>query len=411
MQICSDEVDSRTAWLVATAALAILTIAYGAPLLSAVALKPMANDLHTVRSGPSAAGSFTYIGAAFGGIAAGWLSGRIAIRWIVLFGAVMLAAGLVVSASGGLLTLYVGHGVLMGLFGTSCMFSPLMTYVSRWFDKRRGSAVALISSGQSIAGAIWPVIFEFGIQTVGWRHTMMAFGGLVLVTIALLALLCLRPPPEAPRVAASGATGASAPPVLGLPSSLVMGLLMLAVFCCCVPMAMPMQHVVAFCGDLGFAASHGAAMLSVLLGAAFFARMLWGWVADRLGGLATLVLSSMAQWVALSGFLVTSHEAALFAVSAAFGLGFAGLLPAYVIAVREYFPVQEANWRVPTVLFAGFLGMAGGGWGAGALFDAFGSYQTAFGVGIGFNVLNLVVLLFLLAQRQGSRPQIRVVSA
>src|SRR5580700_1581933 len=129
--------DGRAAWTIACAALAVLTISYGAPLLSAVALKPIAADLHTQRSGPSAAGSFTYIGAAFGGILAGWLSGRIAIRWIVMFGAVMLAAGLIVSASGGLLTLYLGHGVLMGLFGTSCMFSPLVTYVSRWFDRRR----------------------------------------------------------------------------------------------------------------------------------------------------------------------------------------------------------------------------------------------------------------------------------
>src|ERR1022692_2453018 len=178
--------DSGTAWVVASAALAILTISYGAPLLSAVARKPIAADLHTVRSGPSAAGSFTYIGAAFGGILAGWLSGRIAIRWIVMFGAVMLAAGLIVSASGGLLTLYLGHGVLMGLFGTSCMFSPLVTYVSRWFDRRRGAAVALISSGQSVSGALWPILFQAGISNLGWRHTMMLFGGFVAVAIILL---------------------------------------------------------------------------------------------------------------------------------------------------------------------------------------------------------------------------------
>ncbi len=197
MNVDSAALDSRKAWVIASVALAILTISYGAPLLATVALKPIAADLHTTRSGPSAAGSFTYIGAAFGGIVAGWLSGHVGIRRIVVFGAVMLAAGLVVSASGGLLHLYVGHGVLMGLFGTSCMFSPLVTYVSRWFDRRRGAAVALISSGQSVAGALWPLLFQAGIANLGWRHSMMLFGVFVVVSIILLALIFLQPPPEA----------------------------------------------------------------------------------------------------------------------------------------------------------------------------------------------------------------------
>ena len=393
--------DSRAAWVVAWAALAILTISYAAPLLSAVALKPIAADLHVARSGPSAAGSFTYIGAAFGGILAGWLSGWIAIRWIVMFGAAMLAAGLVVSASGGLLTLYVGHGVMMGLFGTSCMFAPLVTYVSRWFDRRRGAAVALISSGQSVAGAVWPVLFQAGINNLGWRHSMVLFGGFVIISIVLLALVFLRPPPEVSRI--TGTTGPADRPgarVMGLPPNAVMGLLMAAVFCCCVPMAMPMQHVVAFCGDLGFAASHGAAMLSVLVGSAFLSRMLWGWLADRVGGLQTLLWSSTAQAVAMSGFLLTQNEAALFAVAAAFGLGLSGLLPAYVITVREFYPANEANWRVPTVLFAGFLGMATGGWGAGALYDHFGYYLPAFATGIVLNIVNLMILLSLVLRQR-----------
>ena len=394
--------DSRAAWVVASAALAILTISYGAPLLSAVALKPIAIELGTSRSAPAAAGSFTYIGAAFGGIVAGWLSGRLGIRRIVMFGAVMLAAGLIVSATGRLLHLYIGHGVLMGLFGTSCMFSPLVTYVSRWFDRRRGAAVALISSGQSVSGAVWPALFQVGITDLGWRRTMMLFGLFVIVAIILLAAIFLRVPPE-PLSAQAGArrgpkAGAS---VVGLPPNLAMVFLMIAVFCCCVPMAMPMQHVVAFCGDLGFAPQHGAMMLSVLLGSAFLSRQFWGWLADRTGGLQTLLWSSLAQTVALSGFLVTQNEVALFAISSAFGLGLSGLLPAYVITVREFYPAKEANWRIPTVLFAGFLGMAAGGWGAGALYDHFGYYLPAFGTGIMFNVVNLMVLLALVLRQRG----------
>lgn len=398
--------DSRMAWVIASAALAILTIAYGAPLLSAVALKPIAAEFGTERAAPAAAGAFTLVGAAFGGIAAGWLSGWLGMQRIVLFGAAMIAAGLVLSASGGLLHLYVGHGVLMGLFGTSCIFSPVVTYVSRWFERSRGAAVAMISSGQSLAGALWPVLFQAGITEFGWRWTMLAFGLFVGVAILVLAALFLQPPPEARPVQGGAKLEPQAgAPVLGLSPNLAMGILMMAIFCCCVPMAMPAQHIVAYCGDLGFTPQSGAAMLSVLLGCAFLARQFWGWLADRIGGLQTLLWSSLAQATALSGFLLMRDEAALFAVSAAFGLGFSGLLPAYVIAIREFYPVKEANWRVPTMYFAGFLGMAAGGWGAGVLYDQFGYYLPAFAVGIAFNVVNLVILLCLvLRQRSDGLP-------
>ena len=401
MSVGAATVDSRAAWIVAVAALVILSIAYGAPLLAAVALKPIAAEFGTARAAVAAAPSFTFVGAAFGGIAAGWLSGWLGIRRIVLFGAAMLAAGLVLSASGGLFQLYAGHGVLMGLFGTSCMFSPIMTYVSRWFDRSRGAAVAMISSGQSLAGAFWPIVFQAGITEFGWRRTMLVFGLFVGVTILVLAAIFLRPPPQPLSSKAGGGRDPKAGArVLGMSPNLAMTVLSVAIFCCCVPMAMPSQHIVAFCGDLGFASQIGAAMLSVLLGSAFVARQFWGWVADRIGGLQTLLWSSIAQATALSGFLLTKDEAALFVVSAAFGLGFSGLLPAYVIAIREFYPVKEANWRVPTIYFAGFLGMAAGGWGAGALYDHFGYYLPAFAVGIGFNIVNLLILLTLVFRQR-----------
>jgi MFS family permease len=391
--------DSRTAWITASAALAIMTIAYGAPLVVVVAMKQIAAELDTARSGPAAAGSLSYVGAAFGGIVAGWLAGRLGIRPIVIFGSTMVALGLMLSAFGGLFELYVGHGVLMGLFGTSCMFSPLLTYVSLWFERRRGSAVALIASGQAVAGAIWPPLLQYGVDHVGWRQTMLWFGGFVLVAGVALTMVFLKPAPIAPSATASGgATSQRRDKTLGLPPNLLMLLLMIAVYSCCVPMAMPMQHVVAYCGDLGFASQYGAAMLSVLLACAFVARQFWGWLTDRIGGFQTLLLSSLVQATALAGFLVTKDMAALFVVSAVFGLGLSGLLPAYVIVIRDCFSAQEANWRIPTVMFAGLLGMASGGWGAGLLYDEFGGYLPAFSTGMAFNLLNLAVLLFLVSR-------------
>ena len=402
--------DSRTAWITATAALIILTLCYGAPLVSVVAMKLIAAELGTSRAVPAGAGSIVYIGAAFGGIAAGWLAGRLGVRRVVMFGAAMVSAGLVLSASGGMLEFYAGHGVLMGLFGTACMFSPLITYVSRWFERRRGAAVALISSGQAVAGAVWPPLLQLGIDSFGWRWTMVLFAGLVIVAVATLTIIFLQPPPDESAAAVNAADRPqTSGDVLGMSRNRLMVLLMAAVFCCCVPMAVPMHHVPAFCTDLGMTPQYGAAMLSVLLGCAFLARQFWGWVADRIGGLQTLLWASLVQATALAGFLLTKDQSALFAVSAAFGVGLSGLLPAYVIAVREYYPIEEANWRIPTVLFAGLLGMATGGWGAGFLYDAFGDYLPAFAIGMAFNLLNLVVLVLLVLRRHG--PGARLAAA
>ena len=180
----------------------------------------------------------------------------------------------------------------------------------------------------------------------------------------------------------------------------MLALLAVAAFMCCVPMAMPQAHLVALCTDLGIAQSHGAAMLSVLLSCAFFSRQFWGWISDRIGGLRTVLAGSACQIVAMVGFLVTRSEVGLFAVATFFGLGFSGMVPAYVLAVRELFPAAEAAWRVPTLLLFSGSGMAAGGWLAGFLYDRFGFYGAAFMVGLMFNLANLLVIGALVLRRQ-----------
>ena len=167
-------------------------------------------------------------------------------------------------------------------------------------------------------------------------------------------------------------------PVLGMPPNLVLALICIAAFFCCIPMAVPNGHLVAFCTDLGIAPTHGAAMLSVLLACAFLSRQFWGMLADRIGGLRAVMAGSACQAVAIGAFLLTQNEIGLFAVSAAFGLGFSGIIPSYVVAIRELFPASEASWRVPTFFFLGMGGMAFGSWLAGELYDHFGFYAPAF---------------------------------
>jgi MFS family permease len=396
-------IEGRASWVAAAVTLAILSISYGAPLLVVVGLRPIQESLGTARSVVALAGALVWVGTGLGGIMMGWLAERIGIRSTVMIGAVMMASGLALSATGTVWALYVGHGLLIGLVGNGAIFAPLVVYVSRWFDRRRGSALALISSGQYIAGVVWPSVFERGIAQYGWPATMLAYAVVVTVVILPLTLLCLRPSPEAHVAFAHAADPREGAPVLGMPPNLALALVCIAAFFCCIPMAVPNGHLVAFCTDLGIAPTHGAAMLSVLLACAFISRQFWGMMADRVGGLRAVMAGSACQAVAIGAFLLTQNEIGLFAVSAAFGLGFSGIIPSYVVAIRELFPASEASWRVPTFFFLGMSGMAFGSWLAGVLYDRFGFYAPAFGVGVFFNVANLAVIGFLVARQRGGR--------
>ena len=398
-------IESRDSWIAACVVLGLLSISYGSPVLAVVGLKPITEDLGTARQAVALAGALTWLGTGLGGIVMGQVAERFGVRITVSFGAVMIAVGLAISTTGGIWALLVGHAVFVGFLGNGALYPPLLVYVSRWFDRRRGTALAFISSGQYIAGMTWPTLFEHAMRDYGWRATMVAFGLLTAVAVPLAALF-LRRAPEAPAAFEFG-QGVMRRRVLGMRANSVLAILCVASFFCCIPMSIPQGHLVAFCSDIGISAAQGAAMLSVLQASAFVSRVFWGWLSDRIGGLKTVLAASACQAVAIAAFTATQNEAGLFAISAAYGLGFSGIIPAYIVAIRELFPAREASWRVPMLLFMGMGGMAFGGWFAGALFDRFGFYGPAFAIGVLFNLLNLVLVGFLvLRQRQagGVRP-------
>jgi MFS family permease len=396
------DLDGRAAWKVAWITLAILSVSYGSPLLIVVGMRTMQESLGTDRSVIALAGSLVWVGTGAGGILMGWLADRIGLRPTVIFGAVMIAAGLALSSTGSVWAVYVGHGLMVGLLGNGAVYPPLLVYVSRWFYRRRGAAIALISSGQYVAGVLWPSLLEQGIAQVGWQWVMLGFAGVVLVFVVPTTFF-LKPIPVAPQPAHVPLSGASSRRVAGLPRNLVQALLCVAGFCCCIPMAMPQSHLVAFCGDIGIRATHGAAMLSVMLAAAFLSRQAWGALADRIGGLRTVLAGSASQAIAVAGFLLTQDEAGLFAVATVFGLGFSGIIPAYSVTIRDLFPAAEASWRIPLTLFTAMSGMAFGSWFAGRLYDHFGYYAPAFAAGVGFNILNLLIVGFLVSRATDSR--------
>ena len=166
----------------------------------------------------------------------------------------------------------VGFAFGVGLFGYSALFAPMVTFVSLWFDRRRGTALALVASGQYVAGVLWPTPFERAIAAYGWKATMVGYAAFTVLVIIPIAALVLRPPPAQVTTGAYAFRAQQGGQVLGMAPNLAMGLIAACSFLCCVPMAMPASHLVAFCMDVGIASSHGAAMLSVLLLAACWVR-------------------------------------------------------------------------------------------------------------------------------------------
>jgi len=386
------EPDSRYAWLRLIATLLLMTIGSSAMYVVSVVLPTVQADFGVARADASLPYTAMMVGFGLGGILMGKLADRHGVMTVLLIGAAGLGSGFVAaSLSGSVWTFSLVHGLLLGLFGASATFAPLVADTSLWFVRRRGIAVAICASGNYLAGALWPPIVQHYVDAVGWRPTYIGLGVFCAVTIPLLALFMRpRPPMASPAAARPGAVVASDRP-FGLSLAQAQGLLCIAGVACCVAMAMPQVHIVAYCGDLGFGAARGAEMLSLMLACGIVSRLVSGWICDRIGGLRTLLLGSALQGVALLLFLPFDSLVSLYVVSALFGLFQGGIVPSYAIIVREHFPPKEAGARVGTVLMCTLLGMALGGWMSGKVFDLTGSYHAAFVNGIGWNLLNLAI--------------------
>ncbi len=396
--------DSRYAWTRLLVTLALMAIGSNAMYVVAVVLPAVQAEFGAARADASLAYTLMMVGFGLGGIFMGKLADRRGVMWAVLLGSVGLGGGFIAASMSRSLGEFAwAHGLLLGALGSSATFGPLVADTSLWFERRRGIAVAICASGNYLAGAIWPPVVQHFIEAAGWRSTYFGLGLLCMSTMPLLALLLRR---RAPALSGTAATPSGPVPPMrpfGLSMGTAQALLCVAGVACCVAMAMPQVHIVAYCGDLGYGAARGAEMLSLMLACGIVSRLVSGVICDRIGGLRTLLLGSVLQGVALLLFLPFDGLVSLYVVSALFGLFQGGIVPSYAIIVREHFPPAEAGARVGTVLMATLFGMALGGWMSGLVFDLTGSYHAAFINGIAWNALNLAIVLVLLARVRGRR--------
>jgi MFS family permease len=400
-------IETPYGWAVLAVSLLLVVVGYGSTLLLLVSLKQIAVDLEWPRSVPSRAYACNMIGIGLGGIVMGYWSDRSGPAPAIVLSALAMPAGLWLASN---VTepwqVYLAYGLLIGFIANGALFSPLIANTTRWFDKRRGLAIAIVASGQGVGGTLLAPLFRWVNEHHGWRTTYEWYA-LVALCLMVPTLLILRR--RAPQPHQNTAVLADNRQPLGMPLNTVHAMLFAAIICCCVAMATPLVHLVAHVSDLGFTYAQGAQVLSLLLFTSLFSRLGLGALSDRIGGFRTLLSGSGLQAISLLLFASLGDLWAIYGIAVLFGLGFGGIVPSYAMIIREIFPERRAAWRIAMVMTGGTLGMASGGYAGGWIFDGTGSYVAAFLLGFAFNLGNLAIIGNLYRRhRRGRRMDVAV---
>ncbi len=336
------------------------------------------------------------IGFAIGNILFGKLVDRKGIVFVLALSVVMISGGFLAATLSKSIVLFSLVHLILGV-GASASFGPLIADVSHWFKKRRGLAVSIAASGNYLAGAFWPFVLAETLAISGWRSVYL-FLAIISVIIILPLSFLLRKTVTSEGIVVSTEVDREAKRFTKVSSRSLLYLLSIAGLCCCVAMSMPQVHIVSYCVDLGLGTLAGGQMLSLMLVGGVISRLFSGVMADKFGGLVTLLVGSSLQCLGLFIYLPFNGLTSLYVVSLIFGLSQGGIIPSYAIIIREYMSPAEAGFRIGFVIMVTIFGMALGGWLSGWIFDIFGSYRIAFLNGIAWNLINIIIIFYILSR-------------
>ena len=396
-------VDSPYAWRLAFVSMFCIALGGGALYLPVVGLKEIAAEFGGRRAVPSTAYMLGFFVMGLGGVFMGWLADRTSPRVPLLIAGVSILVGGWVATSGGQLALFLGYALPLGFLGNSATFTPAMNNIQGWFDKRRSTAVSIISVGPAISGFVWPQIYRWLLPDLGWRRSLVVYG----VTAGVLLFVCafyVRPSPAARSQAAVQRTEDLS--ALPMSSRAIMVLLSLAGYCCCAAMAVPFVHMVAFCGDLGLSSARGSEAISLILLTAVAATFAMGRLADFIGPVRVSLLCALIQIFSLLGFVFVDSLSGIYTLSIVHGIPYIAIVQGYALILRQLYGPGILGWRLGVVMLFAMAGMAAGGWMGGAVFDATLSYRPAFQLALAFNLLNLVLLGTLYFWQRPRNPAI-----
>ena len=387
--------------VVLIASLLFILVGTGSIYFIVVALKEIAAEFAWPRTVPSTAYALQYLGTGIGGIFMGWYFDRRGMEIPAFVGGSMIGVGAILTSFvSSQWELFFIYGAMLGFFGRSALFGPLTTNITHWFEHKKSLAVGVVSSGQGLAGMLWPPVFHHLIAAVGWRQTALIYGVFTLVAMLLLALILRQKPPTPKPQSAVSQTFADAP----RSSMAIQASLSTASVGCCVAMSLPLAHVVSHVSDLGFDPARGAEVLSLMLGCSVISSLFGvGFLGGRYGGLRALFIFSTVQAILLATLAFTGSLPGIYLAAALLGLGYGGILPCYPVIVRELLPSAEAGRRTGLILLCAGGGMALGSWLGGYIFDLTGSYQMAFLIGVVFNLGNLAIIFSLILRTRALR--------
>jgi MFS family permease len=391
-------------WVVVAVATICLALGFGANITVSVFMKPFEEEFGWLRADISMAYTLLTIGAAVGGIIWGSLSDRIGAQWIGFFGAFAISAGLMaLRFQSDLTTLYLLY-FLIGFAGFACLFTPMIALAGLWFNQRKGLAIGIVTAGGALGQGLVPYVTRLMITEFGWRDAALYLGvGYFLILFPLLFLL--RPAPVLQP--AGGQARPSDENLWGLPHSLTIPWLALAGVFCCICMAVPLVHLVPLGIDLGCSPQTAAGLLLSLMTAGVFGRLFFGWLADRIGGLRSYFLASLAQTLVVFWFTQTASIALLYQLSILFGFGFAGVMTCLLICAREAAPLRISGTAMAIVSTTAWIGMGIGSYQGGYFYDASGNYVLSYANGALAGMMNLAVVLGLIWYRQRHAARLR----
>jgi len=403
-------------WYVVAASFVILFLNAGARLMIGVLVKPIIADFGWSRSAVSLAVFVNMAVFAAAIVISGRLYDRYGPKWIILVSSVLFSSGLMLMAVMTSLWQFVlFYGVISaaGLGGTT---SPIFgAIVSRWFERRRGSAISLAMSGTSLGQFALVPLFTAFLLDEGWRSTMLWVGVLCVVVNVVLVLWIIRGDPkdlgkvpyghEEPAGPAGPAAG-SAPtvPMAPLPRSLNLReamrtgsfwLFTVAMFVCGAGDFLLTTHLVPMATDHGVPTSTAVAMLAWFGLLSLGGILLAGPLSDLIGDKVPIASAFALRVVLFLLVMRYQNTAAFWALSLGFGFTFLITAPLTTTLMGRMYGFANIG------LLGGFITtvhhVGGGLWAylGGAVYDATGGYGPAMGVSAAVSAVALVCTLLI----------------
>lgn len=371
-------VPSPYRWVVVAAGGLMGCVAIGAMFSLAVFLGPMSAATGWSRAAISSAMTLDFLVMGVAGFAWGAVSDRFGVRVVVLSGAVLLGAGLVIaSRATSLLTFQLGYGILVGL-SAGAFFAPVIAAVTAWFETQRGLAVSLVSAGMGMAPLTVSPFAGWLISSYDWR-TAMGIIGVAAWALLIPAAFLVRNPPSThvAGVPVSVPTnekrpGAGLRNALLSPQFLVLGG---TYFLCCAAHSGPIFHMMSYAQFCGLSTMTAVSVYSVEGLAGLGGRLLLGVAADRLGVKRVLIAGLLVQAVAIGTFAAISRTGEFYLLAIVFGLAYGGVMPLYAVLAREYFGQRNMGAVFGAATMLSCIGMALGPVVGGWIFDTLQSYR------------------------------------